>query len=151
MGQVAPFILLDDARVDGAAPAHLYENPGRVFVAQRAEDVAAVLAEADAARRASGGSLAGYINGVSAYQDKQKGNYFDLSATSYNYITGTYVAFGNANSNKSANLTKTIVFRVYAEQDGKPGAILGSVEKTLSEVRNDVKNNAFTEISLLDF
>ncbi|MFZ9395394.1 MAG: aminodeoxychorismate synthase component I [Erythrobacter sp.] len=61
MGQVAPFILLDDARADGAAPAHLYENPRRVFVAQRAEEVAAVLAEADAARRASGGSLAGYI------------------------------------------------------------------------------------------
>lgn len=61
MGQAAPFILLDDARADGAAPAHLYLNPGQVFVAQRGEEVAEVLARADAARRETGGSLAGYI------------------------------------------------------------------------------------------
>ena len=61
MGQTSPFILLDDARADGAAPAHLYENPREVFAARRAEDVAVVLAEADAARLKHGGNLAGYI------------------------------------------------------------------------------------------
>ena len=61
MGQTSPFILLDDARADGAAPAHLYENPREVFAARRAEDVAEVLAEADAARLKHGGNLAGYI------------------------------------------------------------------------------------------
>ena len=56
----APFVLLDDARADGAADAHLFENPARVFVARRADEVSNVLAEADAARR-GGGSLAGFI------------------------------------------------------------------------------------------
>ncbi|MGQ7830554.1 aminodeoxychorismate synthase component I [Altererythrobacter sp. Z27] len=61
MGQPAPFILLDDARAHGAAPAHLFENPRQVFVAQLAGDVAEALAAADAARQESGGTLAGYI------------------------------------------------------------------------------------------
>jgi len=65
MGQNAPFILLDDAREpareSGASPAQLYENPSQVFVAHRADDVNCVLAEADAARRESGGTLAGYL------------------------------------------------------------------------------------------
>ncbi|MGX7896369.1 aminodeoxychorismate synthase component I [Tsuneonella sp. HG222] len=56
-----PFILLDDARSEDAAGAHLFEHPQAVFVAWRPEDVSRVLAEADAARAASGGTLAGYI------------------------------------------------------------------------------------------
>jgi para-aminobenzoate synthetase / 4-amino-4-deoxychorismate lyase len=55
-----PFVLLDDARSDGAADAHLFENPRQVFVAHRAGEVGEVLAAADAARQ-SGGTLAGYI------------------------------------------------------------------------------------------
>lgn len=55
-----PFVLLDDARADGAADAHLFENPSEVFVARRPQDVAATLEAADAAR-AGGGTLAGWI------------------------------------------------------------------------------------------
>jgi para-aminobenzoate synthetase/4-amino-4-deoxychorismate lyase len=55
-----PFILLDDARESGAADAHLFENPAEVFVAHRPEEVAEVLAAADAARK-HGATLAGYI------------------------------------------------------------------------------------------
>lgn len=61
MRKTAPFILLDDARREGAAPAQLFENPSRVFVARRGDEVERVLAEADDARRAGGGTLAGYI------------------------------------------------------------------------------------------
>ena len=66
MGQPLPFVLLDDARagasaVEGAADALLYEAPRALFVAHRPEAVEAVLAEAEAARQAGGGSLAGYI------------------------------------------------------------------------------------------
>ncbi|GGE02199.1 aminodeoxychorismate synthase, component I [Tsuneonella deserti] len=60
MAQRLPFVLLDDAREDGAADAHLFENPTRIFVARRPEEVSAVLEAADAARR-QGGTLAGYI------------------------------------------------------------------------------------------
>ena len=61
MESVEPFVLLDDARASGAADALLYQNPREVFVAHRAEDVAGVLAQADAERIASGGHLAGYL------------------------------------------------------------------------------------------
>ncbi len=61
MAKPKPFILLDDARRDGAAQAHLFENPKQVFLAARPEEVAEVLERADAARIESGGMLAGYI------------------------------------------------------------------------------------------
>ena len=61
MGKRAPLVLLDDARVAGAADAQLYEDPAEVFVARRAEEIAPVLAAADAARREQGGTLAGYL------------------------------------------------------------------------------------------
>jgi len=62
MGSPTPFVLLDDARAqDAAADALLYEAPRAVFAARRAEEVEAVLAAAETARVAEGGSLAGYI------------------------------------------------------------------------------------------
>lgn len=62
MGQNTPFVLLDDARAgDAGADALLYEAPKQVFVAHRPEEVAAVLAAAEAARVAGGGTLAGYL------------------------------------------------------------------------------------------
>nr|WP_166178325.1 aminodeoxychorismate synthase component I [Altererythrobacter segetis] len=56
-----PFILLDDARGEGAVDAHLFENPRQLFVARTPGEVERVLEDAEAARRASGGTLAGYI------------------------------------------------------------------------------------------
>jgi para-aminobenzoate synthetase/4-amino-4-deoxychorismate lyase len=56
-----PFILLDDARSEGAVDAHLFERPRALFVARTADEVDRVLAEADAARREIGGTLAGYL------------------------------------------------------------------------------------------
>ncbi len=62
MGQPTPFVLLDDARAgEGGADALLYEAPRALFVAHRPDEVDAVLAKAEAARVADGGSLAGYI------------------------------------------------------------------------------------------
>ncbi|MGX7951385.1 aminodeoxychorismate synthase component I [Tsuneonella sp. HG249] len=55
-----PFVLLDDARADGAADAHLFENPSEVFIARRPAEVEAVLSAAEQSR-GSGGTLAGYI------------------------------------------------------------------------------------------
>jgi para-aminobenzoate synthetase/4-amino-4-deoxychorismate lyase len=54
-----PFVLIDDARGDGAG--RLFEQPRDLFVARRPEDVVPVLAAAEEARRNSGASLAGYI------------------------------------------------------------------------------------------
>lgn len=54
-------VLLDDARIAGASDAQFYEDPAEVFVARRSVDVVQVLAEAEAARLARGGTLAGYM------------------------------------------------------------------------------------------
>jgi para-aminobenzoate synthetase / 4-amino-4-deoxychorismate lyase len=62
MGQSPPFVLLDDARAgETGADALLYEAPTGLFVAHRPEEVAPVLAAAEAARVAEGAVLAGYI------------------------------------------------------------------------------------------
>ncbi len=61
MAEPQPFVLLDDARAEGASDAQLFENPREVFVARQPEQVLAVLEAADAARRRSGGTLAGYL------------------------------------------------------------------------------------------
>jgi len=61
MASRQPFVLLDDARVNGASDAQLFENPREIFVARRPGEVSAVLEAADAARRRTGGTLAGYL------------------------------------------------------------------------------------------
>jgi para-aminobenzoate synthetase/4-amino-4-deoxychorismate lyase len=58
---VTPFVLLDDARTQGASDAQLFEKPREVFVARRPEEVLPVLEAADAARQRTGGTLAGYL------------------------------------------------------------------------------------------
>ncbi len=60
MADRAPFVLLDDARDEGAADAHLFENPREVFVARHPHEVPETLARAEESR-AHGGILAGYI------------------------------------------------------------------------------------------
>jgi para-aminobenzoate synthetase/4-amino-4-deoxychorismate lyase len=55
-----PFILLDDARPDGASPARLYRSPVEVVVARRPQEVSAALDRIDALR-AAGHELAGYF------------------------------------------------------------------------------------------
>ncbi len=55
-----PFILLDDARPDGASDARLYRGPVELVVARRAEDVAGALARIEDLSR-SGHEMAGYL------------------------------------------------------------------------------------------
>ena len=56
----APFILLDDARPDGASPARLYENPREIVVARTVAEVLPAL-ERIGALRGEGLHLAGYL------------------------------------------------------------------------------------------
>jgi para-aminobenzoate synthetase/4-amino-4-deoxychorismate lyase len=56
-----PFVLLDDARSNGAVDARLYRGPREIFVARRPEEVRKMLDRADAALDREGGTLAGYI------------------------------------------------------------------------------------------
>lgn len=61
MGLDTPFVLLDDARADGAADGLLYENPVEIFAAYHPRDVEKALSDASAAQKAGRGTLAGYI------------------------------------------------------------------------------------------
>lgn len=61
MGSRSAFILLDDARAEGAADALLYEAPSEIFVAMRPDEVAGALERAEAARCSGGGALCGFI------------------------------------------------------------------------------------------
>ncbi|RJY09411.1 aminodeoxychorismate synthase component I [Aurantiacibacter aquimixticola] len=56
-----PFVLLDDARADGASDAQYYAAPREVFVAREPSEVEEVLKASEAAQKAGGGHLAGYI------------------------------------------------------------------------------------------
>lgn len=62
MAAPQPFVLLDDARAEGASDAQLFENPRAMFVAWRPEEVVPVLEAADLARRETGCALAGYLS-----------------------------------------------------------------------------------------
>ncbi|QZH75987.1 MAG: aminodeoxychorismate synthase component I [Erythrobacter sp.] len=57
----SPFVLLDDARAEGASDAHFFSAPIEVFVARKPAEVRTVLAAAEAARVKSGKHLAGYL------------------------------------------------------------------------------------------
>jgi para-aminobenzoate synthetase/4-amino-4-deoxychorismate lyase len=56
----APFILLDDARAEGASPARLYRDPREIVVARRPEEVVPALARIEDLRR-QGYDMAGYL------------------------------------------------------------------------------------------
>ncbi len=66
-----PFVLLDDARATGAAPARLYSNPIRTLVADTAEELRLLLNElADA--QATGLHSAGYLAYEAGFALEQK-------------------------------------------------------------------------------
>src|SRR6187399_733752 len=61
MAETKPFVLLDDARAEGASDAQLFEDPRETFVARRPDEVMQVLEAAEAARTRTGGTLAGFL------------------------------------------------------------------------------------------
>ena len=87
-----------------------------------------------------------FVNGTNHFGDLQKANFFDLSATANAYLTSAFIAFGNANSSVAAHLSDSIFFRVYADTAGKPGTLLATEGRTLSEIKQDVDANLISSI-----
>lgn len=81
-----------------------------------------------------------FVNGTNSYGDKQKANYFDLSSTSYTYLTSAFFVFAYANSSIPANLSKNVLFKVYADNAGKPGSLLATEQRQLSDIKPYVDN-----------
>lgn len=92
-------------------------------------------------------SAGGYVSGPNGYASLGNASYFDLSATSYTYITGADFYFAYANSNKSGNLNKTVNFKVYDGSTGAPGALLGdSLSSTLGAMKAFVDAGTYATI-----
>lgn len=87
----------------------------------------------------------GFQNGVNANGDKQKAMYFDVSATNLTGLTAIYVRFNHINT---INPDKKVYFRVYDGTSETPGALLGVVERTKGQLRQNVQANQFTMIDL---
>jgi len=95
-------------------------------------------------------SYPGYIFGVINYPGftfKQSGNFFDLSGTSYSYITGAAILFNFANSNVASELNKNVIFHVYDDNGGIPGNEIGSTSLTLGQIKADVQDGNFTVVN----
>jgi para-aminobenzoate synthetase/4-amino-4-deoxychorismate lyase len=62
MDRREPFVLLDDARASGAAPARLYRAPARILTTRKRGDVASMLDAMRDLLAREGGHLAGYLS-----------------------------------------------------------------------------------------
>jgi len=84
-------------------------------------------------------------NNANGYNVLEDANHFDVSAYDYNYISGGLAFFAFANSNKSEDLDKDVIFKVYDDGGGFPGNLLGSTTLKLSQIKQDVENGFLTE------
>lgn len=89
----------------------------------------------------------GWINGMNVYLDKQKGMYFDASASPNTILNNVWIAFGVA---YSANSSKIVPVNVYDGTSGTPGALLGSTNLTMGKIMTDVDGGFYTEASFVN-
>ena len=75
----------------------------------------------------------------------QNANYFDVSATNYNYVSGGLVYFAVANSEIPGDLFKVIKIGLYNDEGGLPGKRVDSTVITLGQIRQDVLQGKLTE------
>ena len=122
----APFLLLDDARPDGASPARLYQNPREVVVARRVEDVLAALERIEALRR-DGAQLAGYLAYEAGLALEPR---LAPLAAQRSGAAGPLVWFGAFESYRE--LARTEVPAWLAEQSGPGAASVGPLDPQLS-------------------
>lgn len=92
----------------------------------------------------------GYVFGVSNLSSSgltihEDANYYDVTGSDYNYISGGLAYFAFANSNIADDLDSDLVFKVYDDGGGFPGNLLGSTSLKLSQVHDDATNDLLTE------
>ncbi len=86
----------------------------------------------------------GYINGTNVYGDKQKGMFFDLSATNNTFLTSVNIGFGVATGNSP---DKIITVRILNGSTNLPGEVLGSATITYGQIAADVQANRNTVVN----
>ena len=139
MGTRAPLVLLDDARVAGAADAQLFEDPAEVFVARRAEEVAGVLAAADDSRRAKGGTLAGYLAYEAGLSLEER---LAPLAAGRTGAAGPLVWLGRFDSQRTVAAAEVAAF---IEERGEGTATLGPLDPQISPAAYEAAFGALQE------
>jgi hypothetical protein len=79
-------------------------------------------------------NILGYVAGNNVYNDKAKGNFFDMTGSTANFLTRAILGLGPANGANGGNLTKPVNIKVYDGTSGTPGALIGTFESTLGEM-----------------
>ncbi len=91
----------------------------------------------------------GFLSGTNEYNTKEQADYFDLSATNDGFISGFAVYFIVANSTTQADYSKFIRFKIYADDNGQPGAQIGTTDSvTLSDIATDVSDSVISSFGL---
>lgn len=87
----------------------------------------------------------GYITGTNFYDDLEKAQYFDASATSDNYLSEAYIGFARA---YAADSTVTVNIYVYdaTGTGGAPKRLLGSASLVMSDIMKDVRAHNYTDV-----
>ena len=111
-----PFILLDDARSEGAVDAHLFESPRQVFVARTPDEVEPLLVQADAARRENGGTLAGYIAYEAGLALEPRLFPFAAGRTGADGPLAWFALFGSAQTIAAAEVPQWLAHRSHSGQ-----------------------------------
>ncbi|MCQ2285774.1 MAG: S8 family serine peptidase [Bacteroidales bacterium] len=76
----------------------------------------------------------GYVAGTNVYGDLAKANYYTNSGTVTISKMKVTIAGGS-------NLSGSVVFTIWSNNNGKPGSVLGSKSVTLSEIANNLNSN----------
>ncbi len=85
--------------------------------------------------RVGAGGVGGYTMGTNQYGDIAKGNYYDLSASTANFVNRFIVGFGPINGANGANGTKPVTMEVLDGTSGTPGSSLGNFSSTLDAIK----------------
>jgi Secretion system C-terminal sorting domain len=75
----------------------------------------------------------GFLSGNNAYGDKAKANYWDASANAGTFLSKVIVGIGKSNG---PDLTKVVEIKVYDGTGGTPGALLGTINTTMSVMKD---------------
>jgi hypothetical protein len=85
----------------------------------------------------------GFVNGPNQYNDKEKANYFDASASPYSKLQGMLIAFSHV---YTATPSKIVTVRIYDGTSGSPGTQIGSKNLTMAEIMSYSSQNYFTQV-----
>lgn len=78
----------------------------------------------------------GYLSGNNIYDDKAKGNFFDMTGSTANYVNRAIIGLGPVNAKAGGPLTAAVNVKVLDGTSGSPGAVLGTFNSTLQEMRD---------------